>query len=75
MTKRAFDKIKQGLEEARAYLDGTADKSRYRVHLPPQSKPTVGEMGSGLHNKPGAPEPRSPTSKPDTFRQREPSGS
>jgi antitoxin HigA-1 len=32
MSKRAFDKIKQGLDEARAYLDGTADKSRYRVH-------------------------------------------
>jgi hypothetical protein len=32
MNKRAFDKIKQGLDEARAYLDGTADRSRYRVH-------------------------------------------
>lgn len=32
MTKRAFNKIKQGLDEARAFLDGTADKSRYRVH-------------------------------------------
>ena len=34
MSKRAFDKIKAGLEEARAYLEGTADKSRYRVHVP-----------------------------------------
>jgi putative transcriptional regulator len=34
MTKRAFDKIMAGLDEARAYLDGTADKSRYRVHVP-----------------------------------------
>jgi len=34
MTKRAFDKIMAGLEDARAYLDGTADKSRYRVHVP-----------------------------------------
>src|SRR4029077_11578787 len=32
MSKRAFEKIKQGLDEARAYLDGTADKSRYRLH-------------------------------------------
>jgi addiction module HigA family antidote len=32
MSKRAFEKNKQGLDEARAYLDGTADKSRYRVH-------------------------------------------
>ncbi len=32
MSKRAFEKIKQGLDEARGYLDGTADKSRYRVH-------------------------------------------
>ena len=34
MTKRAFDKILQGIKEAGAYLDGTADKSRYRVHVP-----------------------------------------
>ena len=34
MSKRAFNKIMQGVEEARAYLDGTADKSRYRVHVP-----------------------------------------
>jgi hypothetical protein len=34
MSKRAFDKIMRGLEDARAYLDGSADKSRYRVHVP-----------------------------------------
>jgi putative transcriptional regulator len=34
MSKRAFDKIKAGLDEARAYLDGSADKGRYRVHVP-----------------------------------------
>jgi len=34
MTKRAFDKIMQGIGEARAYLEGTADKRRYRVHVP-----------------------------------------
>jgi putative transcriptional regulator len=34
MTKRAFDKIKAGLDDARAYLDGTADKRRYRIHVP-----------------------------------------
>jgi putative transcriptional regulator len=34
MSKRAFEKIKAGLEEAGAYLDGTADKRRYRVHVP-----------------------------------------
>ena len=34
MSKRAFDKIMQGIEEARAYLEGTADKRRYRVHVP-----------------------------------------
>src|SRR5271170_3847036 len=33
MTKRAFDKIRQGLDSARAFLDGTADKSRFRVHV------------------------------------------
>ncbi len=34
MSKRAFDKIKTGLDDARAYLDGTADKRRYRVYVP-----------------------------------------
>ncbi len=34
MSKRAFDKIMQGIDEARAYLEGTADKRRYRVHVP-----------------------------------------
>jgi putative transcriptional regulator len=34
MTKRAHDKIMAGLDSARAYLEGTADKRRYRVHVP-----------------------------------------
>jgi len=34
MTERAFGKIMQGIGEARAYLEGTADKRRYRVHVP-----------------------------------------
>jgi putative transcriptional regulator len=34
MTKRAFDRIKAGLDDARAYLEGTADKRRYKVHVP-----------------------------------------
>jgi putative transcriptional regulator len=34
MSKRAYEKIKAGLESARAYLDGTADKNLYRVHVP-----------------------------------------
>jgi putative transcriptional regulator len=34
MSKAAFEKIKAGLESAKAYLDGTADKRKYRVHVP-----------------------------------------
>ena len=34
MTKRAFDRIKSGLDDARAYLKETADKQRYKVHVP-----------------------------------------
>jgi len=34
MSKRPFDRIMQGIGEARAYLEGTADKRRYRVHVP-----------------------------------------
>jgi putative transcriptional regulator len=34
MSKRAFDKIKAGLDDAKAFLEGTADAKRYRVHVP-----------------------------------------
>lgn len=34
MTKSAFDKIKAGLDDAKAYLEGSADKSGYRIHVP-----------------------------------------
>ena len=34
MGKRAFDKIKAGLDAADAYLDGTANKRTYKVHVP-----------------------------------------
>ncbi len=34
MSKRAFEKIKAGLESAKAYLDGAADKRKYGVHVP-----------------------------------------
>jgi addiction module HigA family antidote len=36
MSKRAFNKIKAGLDSTKAYLDGTADKLRYRVHVRPR---------------------------------------
>jgi hypothetical protein len=35
---KAFDKVIAGLEEARAWLDGSADKRDYRVHEPVDSK-------------------------------------
>ena len=34
MSKKAFDKIKAGLDSAKAYMDGTADKRLYRAHVP-----------------------------------------
>jgi len=34
MSKRAFEKIKAGLESAKAYVDGSADKRKHRVHIP-----------------------------------------
>jgi hypothetical protein len=34
MTKRAFDKIKAGLDDAKAFLEGIADKKPYRLHVP-----------------------------------------
>jgi hypothetical protein len=32
MTKAAFDKIKAGIDEANAYLDGSEDKRSYGIH-------------------------------------------
>jgi len=34
VTKAAFEKIKAGLSEVGAYLDGSGDKSGYRIHVP-----------------------------------------
>ena len=34
MSKAAFNKINAGLDEAKAYLDGSGDKSRYGIHVP-----------------------------------------
>lgn len=34
MTKRAFQKIKAGLDDAVAFAEGRADRSAYRVHVP-----------------------------------------
>lgn len=34
MTKAAFDKIKAGLDEAKGYLDGSASKRAFGIHVP-----------------------------------------
>lgn len=34
MTKNAFDKIKSGLDDTKNYLDGSADKQKFRVTVP-----------------------------------------
>jgi hypothetical protein len=34
MSKPAFDKIKAGLDSAKAHLEGTTDKRKCRVHVP-----------------------------------------
>jgi putative transcriptional regulator len=34
MTKAAFDKIKAGLDDAKAYLDGSANTRAFGVHVP-----------------------------------------
>jgi len=36
MSKRAFDKIKEGLGEAIGYASGEADSSDFIVHIPPE---------------------------------------
>ena len=62
MTKRTFDKIMVGVNEARAYLDGTADKKRYRVHAarkrrpPPLSDAEEARVQRGIAVDPDNPE-------------------
>ncbi len=34
MTKKVAERLERSLKQAIAYLDGTADLSRYRVHVP-----------------------------------------
>jgi putative transcriptional regulator len=34
MTKAAFNKIKAGLDEAKGYLDGSASKRAFGIHVP-----------------------------------------
>jgi hypothetical protein len=34
MSKSAFERIGAGLEEAKAYLDGSQDKRDFQVHVP-----------------------------------------
>jgi putative transcriptional regulator len=36
MSKKVFEDLKAGLEEAIAFADGTADRRKYRVHIPPE---------------------------------------
>ena len=36
MTSKVAESIRRGLEEAIAYADGSADASRYGVHIPPE---------------------------------------
>jgi hypothetical protein len=38
MTKPAFEKIQAGIDDARRYLDGSADKREFRVHSRPDAK-------------------------------------
>lgn len=59
MAKRAFDKIMAGVNDARAYLDGTADKSRYRVHAarkPPLLSDEEARVQRGIAADPNNPE-------------------
>jgi len=34
MTRTAFNKIKAGLEDTKAFLEGSADKSAFGIHVP-----------------------------------------
>jgi putative transcriptional regulator len=46
MTKAAFEKIKAGLGDAKAYLEGSGDKTKYRIHVP--ARVNVKKIRTGL---------------------------
>ena len=46
MTKSAFDKISDGLRDAKNLLDGAADQSAYGIHVP--SRVNVKKIRTGL---------------------------
>jgi len=75
MAKRTFDKIMEGLDEARAYLDGTADKRRYRVHA--RQKPKVRMLSDEEERRvqQGIPaDPENPEWTEEDFRSAKPFG-
>lgn len=49
MSKRAFDKIRAGLEDARAFLEGAAHTERFCLHAP-QSKAIPLIRSKGRHS-------------------------
>ena len=69
MSKRAFDKIRAGLDSARSYLDGSADKSAYKASRLGDGrprKPGLDEMGPGVESIParkGGEQTQGPRSK------------
>jgi hypothetical protein len=60
MNKRAFDKIRAGLDSARTFLGGSADKSVYHVQVPD----TLDKMGPDIASVPERPAGRSTMGKP-----------
>ena len=46
MTKSAFDKIAAGLSDAKTFLDGSADKTAYGIHVP--ARVNVKKIRTGL---------------------------
>jgi hypothetical protein len=41
MSESAFEKIKSGLEDAKAYLDGSRDKRDFQVRVPERKGKTA----------------------------------
>lgn len=53
MTKKAFEKIKAGLDDAIDFAKGKADRDRYGIHVPHRDRMRTRGRGAGTTRRVG----------------------